>query len=201
MQRNVRMNRMRNCSQQLVANDWFTATSQSPCQSKTHITYSKTIYSSRSKILQGPATHDTHTHLTALCRGLPGQARTRKVKPIWILLKQKTVSGSGISWAICKSAPCSRQITMPAPHHSGFLQAGCTSCRPTNSIKALEAYEADTNLVQHITTCYWLLECTALAGAFSECISHNFISKFWFITITIISSVMYLSRRPSWFVS
>ena len=46
--------------------------------------------------------------------------RTRKVKPIWILLKQEAVSGSGISWAICKSAPCSRQITMPAPHHSVF---------------------------------------------------------------------------------
>ena len=28
------------------------------------------------------------------------------------------MSGSGISWAICKSAPCSRQITTPAPHHS-----------------------------------------------------------------------------------
>ena len=27
---------------------------------------------------------------------------------------------SGISWAICKSAPRSRQITMPAPHHSVF---------------------------------------------------------------------------------
>ena len=30
------------------------------------------------------------------------------------------VSGSGISWAICKSAPHSRQITTPAPHHSVF---------------------------------------------------------------------------------
>ena len=29
--------------------------------------------------------------------GLPGSAGTRKVKPIWILLKQETVSGSGIS--------------------------------------------------------------------------------------------------------
>jgi len=37
---------------------------------------------------------------------------TRKVKSIWILLKQETMSGSGISWAICKSAPRSRQITM-----------------------------------------------------------------------------------------
>jgi len=30
------------------------------------------------------------------------------------------VSGSGISWATCKSAPRSRQITTPAPHHSVF---------------------------------------------------------------------------------
>ena len=63
-----------------------------------------------------------HTHyLTAFFPGLPGWAGTRKVKQIWILLKQETVSGSGISWAICKSAPRSRQITMPAPHHSVFL--------------------------------------------------------------------------------
>jgi len=49
------------------------------------------------------------------------------------------VSGSGISWAICKSAPRSRQITKPAPHHSVFLQAGCPFCLPTNSVKALKA--------------------------------------------------------------
>jgi len=121
------------------------------------------------------------------------------------------VSGSGISWAICKSAPRSRQITMPAPHHSvrihthihthpfngplsgttrvsqyqkgktnldftearysewqwhqqgrmqvctshqtdnnastsllSFLQAGCPSCRPTNSVKALKALSKNT---------------------------------------------------------
>ena len=59
----------------------------------------------------------TRTHLTALCPGLPGWAGTRKVEPIWILLKKETVSGSGISWAICKSASRSRQITMPVLHH------------------------------------------------------------------------------------
>ena len=47
-------------------------------------------------------------------------SRYQKGKPIWILLKQETVSGSGISWAICKSAPRSRQTTTPAPHHSVF---------------------------------------------------------------------------------
>jgi len=50
-----------------------------------------------------------HTRLTALFPELPRWAGTRKVKPVWILLKQETVSGSGISWAICKSAPRSRQ--------------------------------------------------------------------------------------------
>jgi len=64
----------------------------------------------------------------------------QKGKPIWTLLKQETVSGSGISWAICKSAPRSRQITTPAPT-THFLQAGCPSYRPTNSIKALKAMQ------------------------------------------------------------
>jgi len=35
-------------------------------------------------------------------------------------MKQETVSDSGSSWAICKFAPHSRQITTPAPHHSVF---------------------------------------------------------------------------------
>jgi len=48
------------------------------------------------------------------------------------------VSGNGISWAICKSAPRCRQIASPAPHYSVFLQAGCPSCRQTNSFKALK---------------------------------------------------------------
>ena len=68
-----------------------------------------------------PHTH-THTRLTALFPGLPRWAGTKKVEPIWILLKQETVSGSGISWARCKSAPCSRQITTTASHHSVFYR-------------------------------------------------------------------------------
>jgi len=94
---------------------------------------------------------NTHTRLTARCPGLPRWAGTRKVKPIWISLKQETVSGSGISWAICKSAPHSRQITTLAPHHC-FLQAGCPSCRPTNSIKALKWLLQNTNMKPHTSS-------------------------------------------------
>jgi len=76
----------------------------------------------------------THTRLTALFPGLPGWAGTRKVKPIWILLKQETVSGSGISWAMCTSAPRSRQITMPAPHQSVFYRPDALrAAQPTES--------------------------------------------------------------------
>jgi len=48
------------------------------------------------------------------------------------------VSGSGISWAICKSAPRQTDNHASTPPLS-FLQAGCPSCRPTNSVKALKA--------------------------------------------------------------
>jgi len=40
---------------------------------------------------------------------------------MWTLLEQEIVSGSGISWAICKSAPHPRQITTPASHHPGWM--------------------------------------------------------------------------------
>ena len=97
-----------------------------------HIAYIRSFRSCQA----GARAHiHTHTHT----RGTTRVSRYRKVKPIWILLKQETVRGSGISWAICKSAPCSRQMTTPATHHAlSFLQAGCPSCRPTNSVKALK---------------------------------------------------------------
>jgi len=71
---------------------------------------------------------NTHTHapIWRLCvPALPGWASTKNVKPIWILLKQETVSGSGISWTLCRFAPCLRQITTPAPYRTQFYH----SCR------------------------------------------------------------------------
>ena len=49
-------------------------------------------------------------------------------------MKQETVSGSGISWAICKSAPRSRQITTPAPQRSVFYRPDALpAAQPTAS--------------------------------------------------------------------
>jgi len=53
-----------------------------------------------------------------------GKAGTGKAKPVWLSMRQQTMGVlgcSGISWTICKqSAPRSRQITMPVPHHLFF---------------------------------------------------------------------------------
>jgi len=46
-----------------------------------------------------------------------------------------------------KSAHRSRQITTPASRHSVFLQAGCPSCRPTNSVKALKETGENTEVI------------------------------------------------------
>ena len=90
--------------------------------------YSNSTMNTRQK-----QTH-THTRLTALFPELPRRAGTRMVKPIWILLKQETMSGSGISWAICKYAPCSRQTTTPAPNHSVFYRPDALpAAQPTAS--------------------------------------------------------------------
>ena len=79
----------------------------------------------------------SHTHTHPFNGPFSGTTRVRryqKCKTNLDLLKQETVSGSGITWAICKSAPISRQITTPAPHHSVFYRPDALSAtQPTAS--------------------------------------------------------------------
>ena len=73
----------------------------------------------------------------ALCPGLPGWAGTRKVKPI---LDFAVARDSEWQWhqpgdTNDKSAPCSRQITTPAPHHSVFYRPDALpAAQPTASM-------------------------------------------------------------------
>jgi len=108
----------------------------------------------------------THTRSTALFPGLPVWPGTRKVKPIWISLKQDTVSGSGISWAICKSAPHSRQITMPTPHHLPLLRASCVN---TNS-------QSNGNFCKCDNTCRSMSHCDNLGGLSEHVTCHVSVS-------------------------
>ena len=76
----------------------------------------------------------THTGLTALCLGLHGWAGTRKVKPIWIFLKQWHQLSH---MQVCTSLQTDNNASTPS---LSFLQAGCPSCHPTNSVKALKGF-------------------------------------------------------------
>jgi len=85
-----------------------------------------------------PAIHNSNnnTHLTAF--GTTRVSRYQKDKTNLDLLEQEIVSDNGISWAIYKSAPqADNHASTPS---LSFLQAGCPSCCPTNSIKALTEY-------------------------------------------------------------
>ena len=123
-------------------------------------TSSVTPVSNRKQGRKQDKTH-MHTRLTALCLGLPRWAGTRKEKPIWILLKQETVSGSGsgsgIRWAICKSAPRSSQITKPVPHHSVFYRldalpvAQPTAWKHWRHRKQDKSFKKNKNLITPVT--------------------------------------------------
>jgi len=87
---------------------------------------SQTLYSlqlSISRTKQTAQEHQhTHTHTHPFNSALSGTTQVSQYQKGKTNLKQETVSGSGISWAMCKSAPHSRQITMPASHHSVFYR-------------------------------------------------------------------------------
>jgi len=123
----------------------------------------------------------THTRLTAPFPGLPGWAGTRKIKPIWILPKQETVSGSGISWAICKSAPCSRQITTPAPHTTQFFTGRMPFLPPNQQRQSTEGQPilAISPLKSHLKTCLFFTGLT-INGKDKKCKS-----SFWTLLFLI----------------
>jgi len=115
--------------------------------------------SNTAKVMLGSSTHTlthTHTRLMALFLGLPGWAATRKVKPISILLKQETVSGSSISWTICKFASRSRQITMPVPHHS-FFTGRMPFLPPNQQCQSTEGTDAWLEQLSEIIDCWYYM--------------------------------------------
>ena len=128
-----------------------------------HFIYSFILFCSSNQQSQAVAIHNeldrkatkhrqlpiTHTRLTALFPGLARWAGTREVKPIWILLKQETVSGSGISWAICKSAPSSRQMITPASHHSGFYRPDALPAAQRTALKHTHTCMLYSRLVEN----------------------------------------------------
>jgi len=84
----------------------------------------------------------THTRLTALFPGLPSWSSTRKVKTNLDFTEGRD---SELQWyqlgllQVCTSLQTDNHASTPP---LSFLQAGCPSCRPTNSVKALKGWYA-----------------------------------------------------------
>jgi len=82
---------------------------------------------------------DRDTHSAASFPGQPRQAGIRKVKPIWILMKQEMI---GWQWHQLNHMQLICTFLQTKSHASTlrlyFLQAGCSSWRPTNSVKSTE---------------------------------------------------------------
>ena len=80
----------------------------------------------------------THNRFTALFLGPPGWAGARKL--LGFMVQGKINRGRHTDHpAGCHSIRSNQCPPPPFPH---FLQAGCPSCRPTNSVKALKATSA-----------------------------------------------------------
>ena len=96
-----------------------------------------------------PSAH-THTPVYGPLFRTTRVSRYQKVKPVWISLKQETVNGSGISWAMCKSAPRSREITTPAPHHSSFFTGWMPFLPPNQQCQSTEGAECRLHIKHKI---------------------------------------------------
>ena len=94
------------------------------------------------------------------------------------------MSGSEISWAICKSAPCSRQITMPAPHRSVFYRPDALhAAQPTAS-----------KHWRHVSLCC-LLAWESLMHCFIRGVSHIICILFVAVPTSFSALTLFVGRQ------
>ena len=90
----------------LILLSWRAHSVQKTCTIYTEGSF-KTIWDWKAKVKSAIQIHlKIHTYTRPFNVPLSGTVRVsqyNKVKPIWMLPKQETVSGGGISWAICKT--------------------------------------------------------------------------------------------------
>jgi len=79
--------------------------------------------------------HYTHTHTHPFNSPFSGSTQvSRYQKTNLDFTGARDSEWQCISWAICKSAPCTRQITTPVPHHSVFYRPDALpAAQPTSS--------------------------------------------------------------------
>ena len=100
------------------------------------------------------ATSSAHTRLTAPLSGTTRVSRYQKGKTNLDFTEARDSEWQWHQLAICKSAPSSRQITMPAPHHSIFYRPDALpAAQPTASKHwRSDQWRSHTNGVRGVRT-------------------------------------------------
>ena len=121
--------------------------------------------------------NNNNTRLMAPCLELHGWAGTRKVNQSR-LLRQETVSGSGISWAICKSAPYHSVFTcqMPSCHPTNQQHQSSTIMTKLNQVfKTTKHCDCCADAIKMITTTLQRWQCMPEPQA----TTHTYSRKAW----------------------
>jgi len=66
-----------------------------------------------------------------------------------VFIEAKDDGGGGDNWSYKSCKAPSVKSSSPSNQHPVFIQAGCPSCRPTNSVKALKGRTIVTMEHQH----------------------------------------------------
>jgi len=81
------------------------------------------------------------------------------VSPFWILVKQDD-GGGGDNWS-CKTCKAPAKLSPSTNQHPVFLQAGCSSCQPTNFVKALKGKALKGKFLQYLNSLLWNKLCNS----------------------------------------
>jgi len=104
-----------------------------------------------------------------------------------VFIEAKDYAGGGDNWSY-KSCKAPVKSSPPTNQHPVFLQAGCPSCHPTNSVKALKGkYHIPWTCIQAHLGVFQLLSLTTNSS--------------WLpwgrVTMPLISPLMPVPRTPS----
>jgi len=120
------------------------------------------------------------------------------------------VSGSGISGAVCKSASRSRQITIPAPHHSVFYRPDALpAAQPTASkhwrqlvalvIQQLSRFQLATDChLGCLATALSLLSVTELHGMLQFLPCNTMLARYCVCHKSVLCRNCWTNRAASW---
>ena len=79
-------------------------------------------------------------------------SQPRKMNHSGFYWSKRWWGGSGISWTICISfAPCSRQTTMPVPHHSDFYKPDALPAAQPTTSKHWRQYNNTSKMMKYLS--------------------------------------------------